>query len=977
MLTLVLISILILLMINIQLSKAEPTTIIVPDDYPTIQEAINAASDGDTIFVRSGIYYENVVVNKAVSLIGESKQNTIIDGNGIGKVLELTVDGILVSNFSIINGEVGVHITNSHRHIIKNNIISRNVRGATGTYYTYTTYESNIIRENEYGLDFGHLGGPSSSNNFAIGNEIYDNFVGIYVSAPEGENAIENNLIYNNNIGIVLDNTRNNNVVGNTFINNTREGRFKHGIYIRNAAQNNIEGNIFIQNNVGVFMDRGYCNIIQKNNFTSNFYGVYLTFNESLTYIGWSFDNQILKNYFLNNTYGIYSNIGAAVFINSQFNTTISENELKNNLYGVFLYLSPVNRILENTISLNDHGIHIELSSGNYLINNSIIENTANGIALHLANDNSLISNNISKCDVGITLSLSSSNLICRNVIANNNIGVKTELSNDNTIYNNDFIRNVQHVTTDGLSSNKWNATYPYGGNYWSDYNGTDTYRGPYQNETGSDGIGDTPSIVDINEIFDTYNIDYYPLMNPFVVKCYIITIISGVGGTTNPTPGTYMYTAGTELNVTAIPESGYSFDYWLLDSEMRTENPIAVVMDENHTLEAYFVDDIPPVTTDDYDGLWHKSNFRITLIATDYGSGIAETYYRINDGPVKAVSVDGQPVITTEGANNTLEYWSVDCAGNEEPHKFLAGIKLDKIAPSSSIATNGILGENDWFISDVNVDITAIDNLSGVCKIEYSFDNVTWTEYMNPLVITAENYSTIYYRAIDVAGNIESTKFELIKLDKTSPVTSIHINGLVGSDDWFASNVTVTLIAEDLTSGVNKTLYSFDNSSWMKYSDPFTITSKGSTTIYFKSVDNAGNIENVKVEMLKVDVTPPNIQLSHPSAGEQIKSSAIDVSWSGSDEVSGINHYEIRLDDGSWIDVGAEASYTFAGLADGEHKVTIKAVDKAGNVKEESVEFIVNTSLIGSPGWTDDTIVFSAIAAIIIGLIAYLIKRR
>jgi len=94
-------------------------------------------------------------------------------------------------------------------------------------------------------------------------------------------------------------------------------------------------------------------------------------------------------------------------------------------------------------------------------------------------------------------------------------------------------------------------------------------------------------------------------------------------------------------------------------------------------------------------------------------------------------------------------------------------------------------------------------------------------------------------------------------------------------------------------------------------------------------------------------------------------------------DEASGISHYEISLDGGSWINVGAETSHTFTGLADGEHKITIKAVDKAGNIKEESIEFIVNTSLIGSPGWTDDAIIFSAIAAIIIGLIAYLIRRH
>lgn len=70
---------------------------------------------------------------------------------------------------------------------------------------------------------------------------------------------------------------------------------------------------------------------------------------------------------------------------------------------------------------------------------------------------------------------------------------------------------------------------YPSGGNHWTDYSGTDSYRGPYQNETGSDGIGDTPYVIDEN------NIDTYPLMAPFgplTVKGENITVfpIDGVG---------------------------------------------------------------------------------------------------------------------------------------------------------------------------------------------------------------------------------------------------------------------------------------------------------------------------------------------------------------------------------------------------------------------------------------------------------------
>jgi hypothetical protein len=63
-----------------------------------------------------------------------------------------------------------------------------------------------------------------------------------------------------------------------------------------------------------------------------------------------------------------------------------------------------------------------------------------------------------------------------------------------------------------------WDDGYPSGGNYWSDYRGVDLYSGPYQNETGSDGIGDTPYVIDEN------NVDHYPLMNPWTPKPPVIT---------------------------------------------------------------------------------------------------------------------------------------------------------------------------------------------------------------------------------------------------------------------------------------------------------------------------------------------------------------------------------------------------------------------------------------------------------------------
>lgn len=105
----------------------------------------------------------------------------------------------------------------------------------------------------------------------------------------------------------------------------------------------------------------------------------------------------------------------------------------------------------------------------------------------------------------------SSNNTIFSNTIdASYGPCIYLENSSDNDIFHNNFyVYYVQQVEIRGISINVWDNGYPSGGNYWSDYTGLDLYGGPYQNETWSDGIGDTPYVIDAN------NIDHYPLMNP------------------------------------------------------------------------------------------------------------------------------------------------------------------------------------------------------------------------------------------------------------------------------------------------------------------------------------------------------------------------------------------------------------------------------------------------------------------------------
>jgi len=146
---------------------------------------------------------------------------------------------------------------------------------------------------------------------------------------------------------------------------------------------------------------------------------------------------------------------------------------------------------------------------------------------------------------------------VAENLVANNTgiyaAGVYLYVSSNNSFYHNMFIDNTVQRTSQvydaawdcadpGLiapSINTWDNGYPSGGNYWSNYDGTDGYKGTYQNETGSDGIGDQSYIVDANETRALNNADRYPLINALAHDIAAISVT------------TSKIVVGTGLNVT------------------------------------------------------------------------------------------------------------------------------------------------------------------------------------------------------------------------------------------------------------------------------------------------------------------------------------------------------------------------------------------------------------------------------------------
>ena len=216
---------------NIYYSTREPGTVSVPDDYSTIQAAINAAHPKETIRVRNGVYYEHLVVNRTVSLIGENPINTILDGSGNGTVISVKADNTTIENFSVKNsgGYETIRLEVNNCEIKNNNITA-------GLYGLYVLF---------------------SSNNRISGNNITDNYWGIWLESSSNNSINGNNITENNWAGIRLDDYCNNNSISRNNIANNG-----YGIWLWYSSNNIIYHNNFIDNSWPVIVDpSGYANV--------------------------------------------------------------------------------------------------------------------------------------------------------------------------------------------------------------------------------------------------------------------------------------------------------------------------------------------------------------------------------------------------------------------------------------------------------------------------------------------------------------------------------------------------------------------------------------------------------------------------------------------------------------------------------------------------------------------------------------------
>jgi parallel beta-helix repeat protein len=449
-------------------------------------QAIKLYSRSNENLITNNTFHNNSI---AVYSFIDSDENSIFNSsfskNNIGIYSYFCMDNIITNNIFFNITLCDILLQMSSGHALSNNKMDQKGILLLGNHVS--TWNSHMI----------------FSSNTVSGKPIYYYSDQSNMTVPAGAGQIilancSNMTVEKQNISGRIEGMQIGHSSENVIVENTFSANNENGIRLVSSHNNTIKNNLVQTNkDYGISFEYSDSNEFIENEIASNQkHGIHLTNSNK---------NQIKNN-------RIFSNYldGIDVFHSEQNiieNNTIKENDQN----GIINRFSNSNTIKNNIISLNNwSGIYMVDADTNRILHNIISHNNDIGYNTSSCMENILLNNTISYNEYGLFIFNGVRTRILYNNFQSNTIGIKLDHCYGYKIYYNNFINNEKQAIDD--NANEWNYYYPHGGNYWDDYQGVDEYCGNEQDMPGSEGIGDSPYI--INQKAKQAQ-DQYPLMAP------------------------------------------------------------------------------------------------------------------------------------------------------------------------------------------------------------------------------------------------------------------------------------------------------------------------------------------------------------------------------------------------------------------------------------------------------------------------------
>jgi len=328
---------------------------------------------------------------------------------------------------------------------------------------------------------------------------------------------------------------------------------------------------------------------------------------------------------------------------------------------------------------------------------------------------------------------------------------------------------------------------------------------------------------------------------------------------------------------------------------------------------------------------LYVSAPINLRLTATDDLSGVASTEYRIDGGAWQVYS--GPLGFTTPAGPHLVEYRSTDVAGNVEPARSQI-VHRDVLAPGLALRVDGP-SAGTVLSAAATINLTAVDDASGVALLEYQVDGAGWMPYAGAVAPGPEGAHILDYHAWDNVGNSASSMFAYT-VDATGPNVTLSIGTPNVTAPSFISPATPLSLAATDPAGVGTVEYRADGGPWMTYVFPFLLTAEGPHLVEYRATDALGTPSPVWSFATIVDGTAPAtiLAVGTPSVGTNppIVDPTTPFTLTATDSGSGVAATEYALDGGTWTTY--IAPFTLTTQPAGLHTLLFRSADRLGIVE-------------------------------------------